>query len=311
MIKVKTSIIILVLGLASCSLKEKPLLTGHILGAISSKIFHVNLEDDSLEDELVYQAPDVTGFIDSINYIDPDTIIFKEGFNIIESYIIKYNLQTQEKTRIVQGTYPRYIKQINSLFYYKLIDTSYWLMQLDLDDLDSIKPIAKVIGKCRFENGIASPLILDITVIGSDTILYADENFQIKKYNFITNEHQDTALENCIPLGYIEPLEQLICRKIVMPINNSPDTEIVTVDINSWQEVENSLVPKYGFVSYLPDINALIYSKALWEPYYYDLYLFSYDSNRAVKIRKGLFFTAVWLKDFDYPGIGIGEETNK
>ncbi len=98
--------------------------------------------------------------------------------------------------------------------------------------------------------------------------------------------------------------EQVVCRKIAMTINNSPDTEIVTVDINSWQEVENSLVPKYGFVSYLPDINALIYSKALLAPYYYDLYLFLYDSNRAVKIYKGLFYTAVWLEDFDYSGIG-------
>ena len=297
-------IIILVLGLASCSSTEKPRLKGHVLGTISTSIFHVNLEDDSIEDELVYKGSSVIEQVDSINYIYPDTIIFKEGSRIDKSNIIKYNLRTKEKTIIGNGIRPQYIKKINAIFYYKMIGHNYWLVRSNLDDLDSIKFITQVIGKCTFQNTISSSLLRDITMISPSTILYADENFQIKKYNFITEEHQDTELENCIPLGYIEPLEQIICRKIALPINNSPGSEIVTVDINSWQEVENSLVPKYGFVSYLPDINALIYSKATWPPYSYDLYLFSYDSNRAVKIRKGLFFTAVWLKDFDYPGIG-------
>ena len=116
--------VFLVLGLASCSSTEQPRLKGHVLGTISTSIYHVNLEDDSLEDELVYQASDVTGFTDSINYIYPDTIIFKEGFRIDKSNIIKYNLRTKEKTIIGNGIRPQYIKKINAIFYSECSENS-------------------------------------------------------------------------------------------------------------------------------------------------------------------------------------------
>ncbi len=249
------------------------MLKGKIYYTVSNKFREIDLATRKRRE--VYKGPDLH-ILGGIDAIDNNLFIIRR--NGIEYYDLQNNTF---KFIVGRGDSPLYIKEINSIFFYKYMK-GLFLKNLDKDTPEEL--ITERIG--GFFHVKVSP----------SEIVYYNTDKKIEFYNFLNKTFRTLHITGYEPWASYPKKNSLICR-------NQEDKSFYFVNISTLEkekiEIDKPNLIKWCIVP-VEDYDCLVYSKirVVLMAEYEDMYIYWVDEKKEQKYLKDVFIHfGTYVKD--------------
>lgn len=229
-----------------CNKDENRIIRGTIYYANSSnKLRKIDLLNK--ERSIVYEVPRYQG-LDYPNKVAPGEILLERVQGLIQTV----NINTKNVRKICEGTKPKYIEDINTVFYYK------WNSGLYQKKLDKGNSEIYITGNIHtnYESEYQYEYIYahHPVQISKSEIAYFGKNNQIQVYNYIDGTIQDLEIYGYEPWAYYNKANAIICKNI-------SDKQIYFVNLDTLQTTRLNLRNPSRCIIVVDAYNCLIYSK--------------------------------------------------
>lgn len=242
------------------------MLKGKLFYTISNKIVEADIA--TKKQTVIYKGSDLEIF-GSIGIIsDKSFVVERQGIEI-------YDVTNASFRKMCQGEKPLYIKEINSIFYYKkdgLFQKNIATGGVELFITDNIYAYSPAIQS----NVIYYPY--PTIKISSSEIAYYNRNDKIEIYNFMLKSFKTIEITHFIPWAFYATTNSLICK-------NESDGSFYFVDIVTSEKekinIDNPNLIKWCIIP-AESINCLFYSKirVFFMGEYEDMYIYRISQKK-------------------------------
>lgn len=260
-----------IIVLSGCIKNSEKKLSGKFIYVLSNKIKEIEL--NNRQNKFIYQGNKLF-IIDEVNRLNNQELLFElENLEVSDMFVASFHLANKKLNMICQGVRPLYVKQINSVFYYKWDKKGLYKKSLDANESEHF-----------ITENIYTHLCPPPVQISSSEIVYYTKEKKIGVYNFQDETFRILDVTGYIPWAFFKSKESLICR-------NEANEYFYFINVDTLEiEKINIWMPKLVKWSIIPveKYNCLIYSKVRmfsWSETE-DMYIYWVDNKKEQKYLK-------------------------